>query len=223
MPSKGRGEESKGQEGWKEKQTPKSDRPGLRSGKPVGKDDGDVADTNVPTLESSRWGDGSRRPKGGSGPAPNFGLSGKLAEEANTEKGVVLKYSEPPEASKPDLRWRLYVFKNGEVCGEPIPVHRQSCYLFGRDRNVVDIPTDHPSCSKQHAVLQFRIVEEMDVSGMTRRAVKPYVLDLGSVNGTTIGNDRLDPERFYELMERDVLRFGMSSREYVVLHENSVQ
>lgn len=33
---------------------------------------------------------------------------------------------------------------------------RMSSYLFGRERRVVDVPTDHPSCSKQHAVLQFR-------------------------------------------------------------------
>lgn len=33
---------------------------------------------------------------------------------------------------------------------------RQSSYLFGRDRKVADIPTDHPSCSKQHCVLQYR-------------------------------------------------------------------
>jgi hypothetical protein len=31
---------------------------------------------------------------------------------------------------------------------------RQSMYLFGRERRVADIPTDHPSCSKQHAVIQ---------------------------------------------------------------------
>jgi smad nuclear-interacting protein 1 len=28
--------------------------------------------------------------------------------------------------------------------------------LFGKDRKVVDIPTDHPTCSRQHAVLVFR-------------------------------------------------------------------
>lgn len=39
---------------------------------------------------------------------------------------------------------------------EPLYVHRLSCYLFGRERRVADIPTDHPSCSKQHAVLQYR-------------------------------------------------------------------
>lgn len=41
---------------------------------------------------------------------------------------------------------------------DPLPIHRQSVYLFGRERRVADIPTDHPSCSKQHSVLQFRCV-----------------------------------------------------------------
>lgn len=29
--------------------------------------------------------------------------------------GVTLLFTEPPEARKPDIRWRLYVFKAGEV------------------------------------------------------------------------------------------------------------
>ena len=32
-------------------------------------------------------------------------------QETNTFKGVVIKYSEPPEARKPKRRWRFYVFK----------------------------------------------------------------------------------------------------------------
>lgn len=112
-------------------------------------------------LESSRWGSGPRRTStasAGEESAPNFGLSGKLAEESRKVKGVVVKFSEPPEARKPDMRWRLYIFKGGDAVGEPIPIHRQSCYLFGRDRAIADIPTDHPSCSKQHSALQFRSV-----------------------------------------------------------------
>lgn len=29
--------------------------------------------------------------------------------------GVTLLFNEPPDARKPDVRWRLYVFKSGEV------------------------------------------------------------------------------------------------------------
>ncbi|KAI9086816.1 hypothetical protein K1719_031410 [Acacia pycnantha] len=87
--------------------------------------------------------------------AYNEGLSGKLAAETNRVRGVTLLFNEPPEARKPDVKWRLYVFKGGEVLNEPLYIHRQSCYRFGRERRVADIPTDHPSCSKQHAVIQF--------------------------------------------------------------------
>ena len=120
---------------------------------------------------------------------PNFGLSGKLAEETNTVRGVVLVHTEPPEARKPTLKWRLYIFKAGAqrpwraqgllaggllfserrvsvacaagaLFGDPLYIHRQSSYLFGREHRVVDVPTDHPSCSKQHAVLQYRCAEQ---------------------------------------------------------------
>ena len=49
---------------------------------------------------------------------------------------------------------------------------RQSCYLFGRDRAIVDIPTEHPSCSKQHAVIQFRQITKRNEFGDVRRHVQ---------------------------------------------------
>ncbi|CAI0380013.1 unnamed protein product [Linum tenue] len=153
---------------------------------------------------------------------PSFELSGKLAAETNRVRGVTLLFNEPPEARKPNIRWRLYVFKGGEVLNEPLYIHRQSCYLFGRERRVADVPTDHPSCSKQHAVIQFRLVSSayadffvlcMDDS--------PYLMDLGSTNKTFINEKPIEPERYYELFEKDTIKFGNSSREYVLLHENS--
>jgi smad nuclear-interacting protein 1 len=43
---------------------------------------------------------------------------------------------------------------------------------------------------------------------------------LGAVNGTFLNDERLEPERFYELLEKDCVKFGLSSREYVLLHED---
>ncbi|RXN04903.1 smad nuclear-interacting 1 [Labeo rohita] len=151
---------------------------------------------------------------------PNFELSGALVEDTNTFRGVVIKYNEPPEARIPKRRWRLYPFKNDE----PLPVmyiHRQSAYLLGRQRKIADIPIDHPSCSKQHAVFQYRLVEFTRADGTMGRRVKPYIIDLGSGNGTYLNNQRIEPQRYYELKEKDVLKFGFSSREYVLLHEFS--
>ncbi|KAL4339526.1 hypothetical protein GQ457_08G007320 [Hibiscus cannabinus] len=154
---------------------------------------------------------------------PTFELSGKLAAETNRVRGVTLLFNEPPDARKPDIRWRLYVFKAGEVLNEPLYIHRQSCYLFGRERRVADVPTDHPSCSKQHAVIQFRQIEKEQPDGTITKQVRPYVMDLGSTNKTFINDNPIEPQRYYELFEKDTIKFGNSSREYVLLHENSNQ
>jgi len=151
---------------------------------------------------------------------PSLALSGKLTEDTNTFRGVVIKYSEPPEARKPKKHWRFYPFK----ADVPLPVlhlHRQSAFLLGRDRRVADIPIDHPSCSKQHAALQFRMVTFTQADGRPGRRVRPYVIDLGSANGTYVNGQRIEAQRYMELFEKDVVKFGFSSREYVLLHDSS--
>jgi pSer/pThr/pTyr-binding forkhead associated (FHA) protein len=44
---------------------------------------------------------------------------------------------------------------------------------------------------------------------------------LGSSNGTFVNNKPIEPTKYVELLERDVIKFGFSQREYVLLHENS--
>lgn len=65
------------------------------------------------------------------------------------------------------------------------------------------------------------MVEFTRADGTTGRRVRPYIIDLGSGNGTYLNNQRIDSQRYYELKEKDVLKFGFSSREYVLLHEFS--
>lgn len=150
----------------------------------------------------------------------NLGLSGALAEDTNTFNGIVIKYSEPPEARKPKRRWRFYVFKGDDVL-PVLHLHRQSAFLMGRDRKVCDLPIDHPSCSKQHAVFQYRMISKRRSDGTDGNRVLPYIIDLGSANGTYLNNQRIEGSKYYELQEKDVLKFGFSTREYVLLHEDS--
>jgi len=150
--------------------------------------------------------------------APNFEVSGNLGKAERTAAGgTELKFDEPEDARKPAVRWRLYLFKNGEPMlqedGGFYKIHRQSAYLFGRDRGLADIPTDHPSCSKQHAVLQYRKVGN--------KPTRPYIMDLDSVNGTFINGERIEGRRYYELLEKDLIKFGTSSRDYIILHDDS--
>lgn len=93
--------------------------------------------------------------------------------------------------------------------------------MVGRDRKVVDLAVDHPSCSKQHAALQYRLVPFEREDGTQGKRVRLYLIDLESANGTFLNNKRIDARKYYELMEKDVIKFGFSTREYVLLHENS--
>ena len=56
-------------------------------------------------------------------------------------------------------------------------------------------------------------------NGTTGKKVTAYIVDMNSANGTFINNEKVEPQRYVELKERDVLKFGFSSREYVMLHD----
>lgn len=159
---------------------------------------------------------------------PSLKPSGALVADTNSYKGVVLKYSEPPEARLPSSssscsRYRLYVFKDKEQV-DLLHINHQSAYLLGRERLVADIPIDHPSCSKQHAVLQYRQTVSRDpMSGsVLPSAIKLYIIDLGSANGTRVNRKQIPASRFYELRPGDIIQFGQSSREYVLMDESEV-
>jgi smad nuclear-interacting protein 1 len=154
---------------------------------------------------------------------PNFNQTGRLAAESNTiqvqgGEGIVLKYHEPPEARKPPAKeaWRLYVFK-GEDLLEVVELGERSCWLIGRETRVVDFPLEHPSCSKQHATLQFRYVEKRNEFGDRIGRVKPYLIDLESANGSLVNGEAIPAGRYVEVMDKDVIKFGLSTREYVLM------
>lgn len=109
----------------------------------------------------------------------------------------------------------MYVFKNDEIV-DTIQLYEQSCWLFGRELAVTDVPVEHPSCSKQHAVVQFRYIEKRNEFGDKIGKVKPYVLDLESSNGTFVNGERIEAARYLELRDKDVVKFGHSRREYVI-------
>ena len=144
---------------------------------------------------------------------PNFGLTGALAKDenfGNIVNGVVLKFSIPLDSAKPAHKWRLYVFKDDQIL-ETFHIHRKSSYLAGRDERVSDIILSHPSCSKQHAVIHYRSKDESS-------PVIPYLMDLKSTHKTFLNGKAIQDSRYYELREKDCIKFGGSTREYILLH-----
>eukprot|EP01135_Chromosphaera_perkinsii_P000214 Nk52_evm18s48 gene=Nk52_evmTU18s48 len=165
------------------------------------------------------------------GDQADYGLSGRLLEDSQKATGgggggeaIVLKYAAPEDAARPDPgrdehRWRVYVFKGSE---EKDVLHLsgtgQDYFLLGRHRGICDIPLDHPSCSKQHAVLQFRRRQRKGQEG--RGQLELFLVDLDSSNGTVLNGERVKGGRYLRLHSEDVLRFGNSSREYVLKSSN---
>ncbi|KAF2459516.1 SMAD/FHA domain-containing protein, partial [Lineolata rhizophorae] len=171
---------------------------------------------------------------------PNFAPTGLLAREANTvavpgpgAAPVVLRYHEPPDARRPPASadWRLFAFKDGggggggggddadEDAADPrdvVALGARSCWLVGREAAVADLKVAHPSCSKQHAVVQFRH-RPAGAGARGSGVVRPYLIDLESANGTWLNGERVEAGRYVELMNGDVVRFGLSRREYVVM------
>ncbi|KAL2129476.1 hypothetical protein VTI74DRAFT_7685 [Chaetomium olivicolor] len=154
---------------------------------------------------------------------PNFGNTGLLAAASNSVTQadgttITLKYHEPPEARKPPARdsWKLFIFK-GEDILDTIELGMRSCWLIGRDIAVVDLPAEHPSISKQHAVIQFRYTEKRNEYGDKIGRVKPYLIDLESANGTVLNGKKVPESRYLELRNKDMIQFGSSTREYVIM------
>ncbi|KAI1175273.1 SMAD/FHA domain-containing protein [Nemania sp. FL0916] len=154
---------------------------------------------------------------------PNYGNSGALAAASNAVtqadgSTIVLKYHEPPEARKPSPKdqWKLFVFK-GEDIIDTVPLSNRSCWLVGRDMAVVDMAAEHPSISKQHAVIQFRYIEKRNEYGDKLGKVKPYLIDLESANGTSLNSKEVPSSRYLELRDKDMIQFGQSTREYVLM------
>ncbi|SMR63762.1 unnamed protein product [Zymoseptoria tritici ST99CH_3D1] len=151
---------------------------------------------------------------------PNFKPTGLLAKEANTVAGTttVLKYNEPPEARKPSSKeqWRMYIFKGKDLI-DTVYLYQRSVWLMGRDQRVTDLPIEHPSVSKQHAVIQFRYVTSTNEYGDRTSKVKPYLIDLESTKGTKLNGEKVEASRYVELRDQDVIGFGDSEREYVMM------
>ena len=95
---------------------------------------------------------------------------------------------------------------------------------------MADVPLENPSCSMQHCVLQYRekhVVRQLTLEehrGLFQAFVQephviPYLMDLESTNGTFLNGDKLEGARYYEIRNKDVVRFGESTREYVFMRK----
>lgn len=155
--------------------------------------------------------------------APTLELSGALGQ-LRSSNFCNSFYNEPNDFARPDGMnlWRFYVFDNGHLLDDESSgiylLNTRSCYVFGRDTTAAHISLHHRSCSKQHAVLQFRRTRPC---GASQGRICPYFFDLDSRNGSFLNHERLPGRRYVELRSGDLLTFGQSTLEWIVLRESA--
>jgi smad nuclear-interacting protein 1 len=97
---------------------------------------------------------------------------------------------------------------------------------------VAHIVLKDPTCSSQHAVIQYRkrlktielSAEEQTLRGRFEAFIQefvtvPYIMDLESTNGTVLNGEKIEAAKYYELRPKDVLRFGLSTIDYVLMRK----
>ncbi|CAL9161964.1 protein phosphatase 1 regulatory inhibitor subunit PPP1R8 homolog [Musa acuminata AAA Group] len=96
----------------------------------------------------------------------------------------------------------LEVVKDGEVIDQ-INLEKRR-HIFGRQIPTCDFVLDHQSVSRQHAAV------------VPHKNGSIYVIDLGSVHGTFVANERLTKDNPVELEVGQSLRFAASTRSYIL-------
>merc|ERR1711879_824408 len=95
-------------------------------------------------------------------------------------------------------------FKSKKKIGTVTRCSRQKATVFGRHKSYADVILQHPSISRQHAVI------------LHGKSGNMYLMDLGSSHGTYVNDRRLDGEQREPLRDGDTVKFGASSRRYTV-------
>eukprot|EP00877_Chromochloris_zofingiensis_P009069 jgi/Chrzof1/4415/Cz14g12090.t1 len=113
-------------------------------------------------------------------------------------------YEPPSWAGVPEgVPYSLEILKTGESLGVK-QIAAKDHYTFGRSPTA-DFTLEHPTSSRLHAVLQY--------NGSTKEA---FVYDCGSTHGTFINKNKLKPGVHVPVRVGDIIRFGQSSRMYVL-------
>lgn len=130
-----------------------------------------------------------------------------------------LAYEPPPKSCICGIDYTLDVLKNGVII-ENLLLSSKAFYVFGRlPQPACDVPLEHPSISRYHAILQFIRNEESNEEGgdsNAQLATGWYVYDLGSTHGTFVNKQRAVPRTYLAVKTGDFLRFGASTRQFIL-------
>ncbi|KAG8431481.1 hypothetical protein GDO86_018577, partial [Hymenochirus boettgeri] len=121
-----------------------------------------------------------------------------------------IPYKEPPWSGRPEAPYSLEILKGGSILSIKSLVDA-NWTVFGR-LPTCHLSLEHPSVSRYHAVLQYRLVQG---SGPEE---KPgfYIYDLGSTHGTFLNKQQIQPKTYCRVRVGHVLKFGGSTRLFIL-------
>ena len=128
----------------------------------------------------------------------------------SNDKQPVIIY-EPPSwqanSNSQLIHYYLEVLKSGSISGS-IPLDERTRYTLGRNGDLCDLALEHPSVSRVHAILQFHSTGRL------------FLYDMGSTHGSFWNTKRVKPFVYVPVRLGDQLRFGESTRIYVLCSED---
>ncbi|KAI8895207.1 hypothetical protein BC833DRAFT_602094 [Globomyces pollinis-pini] len=111
-----------------------------------------------------------------------------------------LPYLDPAWSSPPIHDFHFEIIRQGSSLGTSDTLSK-SKFIVGR-LPFCDIPLDHPSISRYHAIIQFKSDE-------------CFIYDLGSSHGTFLNKSEIAKRKYIQIRVGDMIRFGASSRLYL--------
>jgi len=130
----------------------------------------------------------------------------KVNEDGNVDNksvGDSKAFVPPIWCTKPPIfEYYFDILKNG-VIGDKINIHDKPYYIIGR-QPTCDIVLDHPSISRQHAVIMHRPTGDV------------LLLDLNSTHGILLNQKKCHPNNIYRVGVGHIIKFGQSSRQFIL-------
>ena len=119
-----------------------------------------------------------------------------------------IPYKEPPWSGLSEEDFSFEVIKNGAVI-DKVDLKSKAYHVIGRLPSC-DIPMEHPSLSRYHAVVQYSC-------GSSETFPKGwYLYDLDSTHGTWINKNRVPPKKYHRLHVDYVVKYGGSTRLFIL-------
>eukprot|EP01107_Rhizomastix_libera_P005614 TRINITY_DN1921_c0_g1_i1.p1 TRINITY_DN1921_c0_g1~~TRINITY_DN1921_c0_g1_i1.p1 ORF type:complete len:367 (-),score=105.13 TRINITY_DN1921_c0_g1_i1:13-1113(-) len=113
---------------------------------------------------------------------------------------------EKEEKEEKKDHWSLIVSKEGQSVAEYVMSPSEEITLGKIPESTIQLL--HASCSSKHAKIAFKPVGNVQI---------PHLVDMRSTNGTFLNGKRLEPSVYTPLHNKDVIRFALSTRDYIVM------